>query len=66
MAGILLTGVLPSRATEVAGVLDRLQYRARADSARRLVDDLRTRGLVPALLSAGERFGAANRALLGR
>lgn len=51
---------------EILGALDRLQYRSRLDSARRLVGDLRSRGVVPAFLDAGERFGVANRALLGR
>jgi hypothetical protein len=56
----------PSRATELLELVDRLQYRNRIESARQFVDELRTQGLVPALLSAGTRFGVTNRALLGR
>lgn len=57
---------IASRAPEYAQVLDRLQYRERIESTRAAVEELRTKGLVPALIGLGRRFAVANRALLGR
>jgi hypothetical protein len=54
-----------SRTPELLGLLDHLQYRERVESVRTLAQDIRTKGVVPAVLAAGARFGLANRALLG-
>ena len=58
-------GMAASRGPELLGVLDRLQYRERVASAKVLARDVRERGIMPAILAAGTRFGLANRALLG-
>ena len=50
-------------------VVGRLQTNVhqRIDSVTKTaVDDFRTKGVVPMLIGLGDRFGRANRALIGR